>query len=106
MRVRVGDQVERDVDAACLRRDRVGMPVDVLLAESIDDCRFRLSSRRANVVRHRLERGFRATGEEDPRSLASEGPGDRAADGPATSVDHGVLVFEQHVYLLNSRSPV
>jgi hypothetical protein len=102
VRVRVGDQVERDVDASCLLCDGVRMPVNGLLVERIDDRRFCISSRRANVVGYRLELGRLATGEEDPCSFASERSGNRAADRPARSVDHSVLVFEQHAYLLNS----
>ena len=44
-----------------------------------------------------LERRPGAASEEDLRPLAGEGPGDRAADRAAASVDHGVLLLEQHV---------
>jgi hypothetical protein len=43
------------------------------------------------------------TGEEYPRSLASEGAGNRTADRAARTVDNSVVVFEQHAYLLNSQ---
>jgi hypothetical protein len=61
-----------------------------------------VSTGAANLVGHRLQLCLGATGEEHPRALASEGPGDRAADRPAPSVDHRVLVFEQHLCLLGA----
>ena len=51
----------------------------------------------------RLELRRCAAGEEDPGALAGERASNGAADRPAPSVDHGVLVLEQHVYLLKSQ---
>ena len=101
MRVRVGDHVEGDVDAALIPRPpRRG--VDGLLVERVDHGGLRPSARRADVVGDRRERGLGAAGQVDGRALAGECPGNRAADRSATAVDHRVLVLEQHVYLLNS----
>jgi hypothetical protein len=38
-----------------------------------------------------------AAGQEEPCPLAREGSGDGAADRASGSIDHGGLVFEQHV---------
>jgi hypothetical protein len=96
VRERVGDQVERDVDAPRLRGDRVGVAVDGVLVEGVDDRRLGHASCLTDAVRHVGERGLRAAGEEDARPLAGEGARDCAADRAPSSVDDRVLLFEQH----------
>src|ERR687896_1931593 len=100
--VRVGDQVERDVDAAGVRRHGVGVLVDRVLVERVDLRCLRRSPSGTDLRGNRLERRQGAAGEEDPGALAGERPSNGAADRPAPSVDHGVLVLEQHVNLLRS----
>ena len=95
--VRVRDQVEGDVDPAGLRSHGVGMLIDRLLVERIDLGRLGRPTGRADLLGDLLESLPGAAGEEDLRSLAGEGACDRTADRPARSVDHGVLVLEQHV---------
>jgi hypothetical protein len=53
-----------------------------------------------NVARNLLELREHAPGKEDLRALASECTGHRATDRAAAAVDHGVLVFNQHLNVL------
>jgi hypothetical protein len=103
VRVRVGDQVEGDVDVTGIRRHGGGVLIDRVLVERVDLRRVGRSPRGANLPGDRLELRRCAAGEEDPGALAGERAGNGAADRPAPSVDHGVLVLEQHVYLLKSQ---
>ena len=101
MRVRVGDQVEGDVDAAGIRRHGVGVLVDRVLVERVDlsglgqSPAARSCSATASSVAG-VPPG-RKTGR--PRGRTSE---QRRADRSATSVDHGILVLEQPIYLLKA----
>ena len=98
----MGDQIEGDVEPSRLSRHCVGVAIDGLLIERVDYNGLRLPSRGANFVGDRLQLRLGATGEEYPRALASEGAGNCAADRATRTVDDSVLVFEQHVYLVNS----
>jgi len=97
VRVWMRDQVEGDVDASGERRDLVGVAVDGLGVERIHDRGLCRPAGGANVAGDALELDLGAPGEKHSRALSSEGPGDRGADRPAASIDHGVLVLEQHV---------
>jgi hypothetical protein len=100
------DGVECDVDTACARRDRIGVVGDGVLVERVDLGGLGGAARRRNLLGYSIERGERTPGEKDVRSLACEGPGDGAADRAAASVDHGVLVLQQHLSLLRApRTP-
>jgi hypothetical protein len=96
----VGDQIERDVDAARRRRHIVGMLIDGLLIERVELCDLRGSARRTDPFHGRLELVGGSSGEEHLRSLTGERLGDRAADRASASVDHRVLSLEQHPCLL------
>lgn len=95
--VRVRDQVEGDVDASGLCRHGVDMLIDRHLVQCVDFGRLGHPTGEADLLGDLLERRPGAASEEDLRPLAGEGPGDRAADRAAASVDHGVLLLEQHV---------
>ena len=103
VRVRVGDQVEGDVDATGIRGHGGGMLIDRVLVERVDLRRVDRSARGTDLPGDRLELRQCAAGEEDPGALAGERASNGAADRPAPSVDHGVLVLERHVYLLKSQ---
>lgn len=102
----VGDQVERNVDAAGIRRHGVGVLVDRVLVERVDlslsasppaerIC-WATASSFARVRPARKTQG----------AFPGERPSNRAADRSAPSVDHGVPVLEQHAYLLRFWSGV
>jgi hypothetical protein len=105
MRVRVGDQVEGDVDAAGSGRHLVRVLVDRLLVERVELGRLGRSPGGPDLVGHRLEARARAAGQEHPGALAAERASDGAADRSGAPVDDGDLVLEQHVCLLMSRTP-
>ena len=71
MRVRVGDHVEGDVDAAGIRRHGVGVPVDRVLVERVNLGRLGRSARGSDLLGHRVERRGRAAGQKDPRRRSS-----------------------------------
>ena len=91
--VAVRDQVERDVDAAGVCNDRVGVLVHRLLVQGIELRRLGHPSGRTDVLGDLLEALHRAAGEVDPCALARKCTRDRAADRPAPSVDDRVLAL-------------
>jgi hypothetical protein len=102
LHVRDADGIEGDVDASGCRRHRVGVPIDGLLVQPVDLRRLGPAATGANLPSHFLELGQSASGKEDPRSFAREGKGNRAADRAPASVDHRILVPQQHWILLVS----
>jgi hypothetical protein len=76
-----------------------GVLVYGLLVEGVEDGHLRRSACGLNVLGDRLKLLAGAPREEDPGSLVGEGASDRAADRAASSVDHGVLVLQQHCLL-------
>ena len=102
MGVRVGDQVEGDVDAAGIRRHGGGVLIDRVFVQRVDLRRLGRSPSGADILGHGLELRRCAAGEEDPGALSRECPSNCAADRSAPAVDHSVLVLKQHVYLLKS----
>jgi hypothetical protein len=104
MRVRVRDQVERDVDAASIRRHGSSVLIDRVFVQRVDLCRLGRSPSGADIVGHGLELRRCTTGEEDPGALPGECSSHRAADRSAPSIDHSVLVPKQHVDLLDLTS--
>jgi hypothetical protein len=95
------DRVERDVQAAGARRDRVSMPAHHGLVQGVDDRGLGGASGLHNVVRHGLQRREGATGEEDGGALSRERSSNSAADRTAGAVHHRVLSFQQHRDLLS-----
>src|SRR6266850_1440314 len=91
------DRVERDVDAARLGRDGIGVCVHRSLVKRVDLGGLGHASCRRDVFGHGIELGEGAAGEEYLRALPGEGPGDSAADGASGSVDQGGLVLEDSV---------
>jgi hypothetical protein len=89
--------VDRDVDAARLRRDGIGVLGNRSLVERIDLRGLRSSASSDDVGRDGIESRLRAPGEEDPGAFPREDARDPPADGPSASVDHGVLVLQQHL---------
>ena len=89
--VRDADGVEHDVDAAGLRRYRVGM---ALTARSSKTSSGAISACRpaTDVARNGRQFRLRATGEKYPGAFAREHACGCAADGAATAVDHRGLV--------------
>src|SRR5947207_15570552 len=78
------DNVEGDIDAPQLLRRFVGM----------DD-----SSGIGDLLGQRVDLFKRATGQADHRSFTDEGMSHCAADCASRSVNHGILVFKQHMSL-------
>src|SRR6266850_4243363 len=91
------DRVERDVDAARLGRDGIGVCVHRSLVKRVDLGGLGHASCRRDVFGHGVELGEGAAGEEYLRALPGEGPGDSAAYGASGSVDQGGLVLEDSV---------
>ena len=81
------------------------MFVDHRLVEGIDPICLGLSSRGADLLGHLFEALQGSTGEKHPSALAGEGAGNRAAYFSSPSVDHGVLVLEQHLLPPSSATP-
>ena len=77
--------------------DLLGVCVDRLLVERVDDGGLGATARGAHGVGDRIELRLRPAGEVDRRALACEGAGHRAADRSAAAVDDGIASFEQHV---------
>jgi hypothetical protein len=76
--VRVGDQVEGDVDATGIRRHSGGVLIDRVLVERVELRRLGRSPRGTDLLGDHLELRRCATGEEDSGALA----GERAATAP------------------------
>jgi hypothetical protein len=71
--------VERDVDAAGRRRDRIGVLFDSLLIENVNLRGLDCSARCGDITRHRVELRLRPPGDEHPRAFSGECPCDSAA---------------------------
>src|SRR5262249_29678561 len=74
----------------------VGMLVDLLLVQRVDLGGFGLASGRADLLGNLLEAPPGPPGEVDPGALSGEGAGHRPADRSPASVDHRVLLLEEH----------
>jgi hypothetical protein len=96
LHVAVGDDVHRDVDAAAVADDGVGVRVDRALVERVQYRGFGAAAVLADVLRDLVQGGPGPPGEEDPRPLAGERPGDSAADRATSAVDDRVPAVEQH----------
>ena len=70
------DEVERHVDAAGGRHHAVGMTLDRLLVQRVDDGDLRVGAERGHLIGDPFQRLARAPGQEQPRSLAGEFDGD------------------------------
>jgi len=103
LHVTVGDQVERDVDAAGPRGDLVGVLVDGRLVERVKLRRVNGSAAGADVRRDLLQPRPGAPGEVHRGALPGEGARHRTADRAAPAVDDRVLSVEQHGFVLLSR---
>src|SRR4051794_22496357 len=90
------DQVERDVEAAVLRHDSVGMSVDRLVVERIDDRRLRGATVSANPGGDVIEGRERTPGKVNASALLREGRRNGTANRPPAAIDDSVLPFEQH----------
>jgi hypothetical protein len=64
VRVRVGDQVEGDVDVAGIRRHGAGVLIDRVFLQRVDLCRLGRSPSGADILGHGLELRRCAAGEE------------------------------------------
>jgi len=87
-------EVERDVDAARLRGDGVGVLVDRALVERVDDGDLGAPGRGGDVGRDALERLERAAREEHGRARACERARHAAPERAAAAVDDRVLACE------------
>jgi hypothetical protein len=109
MNVSVADRVEGHVNAPRLLGHGGGVLVDGLLIESIDFRRLGRSTCGGDFRGHPVEHRESTAGKEDFRPLAGEGAGHGPTDYAAPSIDHGVLVLEQHAHppicRSDSRSP-
>jgi hypothetical protein len=73
------------------------MFLDGHLIKRIDLSRLGDSSSIQNLPGHNFDRSQLTTGQEQPGTLAREGPRNRAANSSSRSIDHGILVFKQHI---------
>jgi hypothetical protein len=89
--VRDADRIQRDVDAAGLGRDGVGVLGHRFFIERID-----LRHVSGNFTGDLVERGAGATGEENPGALTGECARHRAAYRACAAVDDRRLAFKQH----------
>jgi hypothetical protein len=81
LHVRDAERVERDVDAAGLRRDGIGMKIDGAFVHRVEQRDLGRAARREYIGGDVFELGERASGEEHPRPLPGKGAGNHAADG-------------------------
>src|SRR5947207_8801862 len=93
------DNVEGDIDAPHLLRRFVGMLLDRLFVERVDLSGVGDSSGIGDLLGQRVDLFKRATGQADHRSFTDEGMSHCAADRASRSVNHGTLVFKQHMSL-------
>ena len=68
--------------------------------ERVEPSRLGQAACGADLVGHPVQAVCGPAGEMDSRAFAGEGAGHRAADRAASSVDDGVLVLQQHAFLL------
>jgi hypothetical protein len=84
--------VERDVDAARLRRYCFGMLFYRTLIEGVNLCGFNGSATRGDVSRYSVELGLCPPGDKDSCAFSGKYSRHSSADSPASSVNNGILV--------------
>ena len=97
MDVAMADRVEGDVDASGSPGNACHVLIHAALIQRIDQRGLGRAACMRDLVGHPLQSRLAAAREKDARTLTSKDARNRAANGAAATIDHRILVFEQHL---------
>ena len=92
--LRHGDGVQRNIKAARLLHDVLGVGFDSFLVHGIDHRGLRCTAVRHDLLGDSVERGEVSPGEEDPSPVMGKLPCHCGTNRARAAIDHGVLVFQ------------